>query len=129
LEDLLGSYANAFVEPLVDAQIGRRFIKLMAREMVDQHLPQNIFLEEMIMPVMIALQQALTRICPGLDEASARLAILSVVGQLVQTVTAETMLEQSDRPELPKLELAEVVKHIVKFSAAGIRACAEGHKE
>ncbi len=129
LEDLLNSYANAFVEPLVGAQAGRRFIKLMAREMVDQHLPQNIFLEEMIMPVMIALQQALVRICPGLDEASARLAILSVVGQLVQTVTAETMLEQSDRPELPKLELAEVVKHIVKFSAAGIRACAEGNKE
>jgi len=35
------------------------------------------------------------------------------------------MLEQSNYPEMPKFGLAEVVKHIVKFSAAGIRACAE----
>jgi len=125
LEELLESYADAFVGPLVDKKTGGRFIKLMAREMVDRHLPQNIFLEEMIIPVMTALQQALMRICPGLNEANARLAILSLVGQLVNTICAETMLEQSGNLELPKFELAEVVKHIVRFSAAGIRACTE----
>lgn len=125
LEDLLTSYANAFVEPLVDKHTGCRFMKLMAREMVDKHLPQNVFVEEMIIPVMTALQQALMRICPGLDEIKARLAILSVVGQLVHTICAETMLQQSDNLEMPRFELAEVVKHIVKFSAAGIRAYAE----
>jgi len=35
------------------------------------------------------------------------------------------MFEQSDRPEIPKFELADIVKHIVKFSAAGIRAYVE----
>ena len=129
LEDLLTSYANAFVEPLVDKQTGCRFMRLMAREMVDKHLPQNVFIEEMIIPVMTALQQALMRICPGLDEVKARLAILSIVGQLVHTICAETMLEQSHNPEMPKFELAEVVKHIVKFSAAGIRAYAEEKTE
>ncbi len=125
LEELLASYADAFAGPLVDKRTGGRFIRLMAREMVDRHLPQNIFLEEMIIPVMTALQQALIKVCPGLSEANARLAILSVVGQLVHTVCAETMLEQSNYPQMPKFELAEVVRHIVKFSAAGIRACAE----
>ena len=129
LEELLTSYANAFVEPLVDKKTGGRFIRLMAREMVDKHLPQNIFLEEMIIPVMTALQQALMGICPALDEANARLAILSIVGQLVHTTMAETMLEQSDNLEIPKFEFADVVKHIVRFSAAGIRACAEGKTE
>jgi len=129
LEELLTSYANAFVEPLVDKKTGGRFIKLMAREMVDKHLPQNIFLEEMIIPVMTALQQALMRICPGLTEVNARLTILSLVGQLVHTICAEAMLEQSDNLEIPKFDLAEVVNHIVKFSAAGIRACAEGKTE
>ena len=129
LEDLLTSYANAFIEPLVDKKRGSRFIRLMAREMVDRHLPQNTFLEEMIIPVMTALQQALMRICPGLHEASARLAILSLVGQLVHTVCAVTMLEQSHKPDIPRFELAKVVKHIVKFSAAGIRAYTEGKIE
>jgi len=125
LEELLASYADAFVEPLVDKHTGGRFIKLMAREMVDRHLPQNIFLEEEIIPVMTALQQALVKICPALSQANAHLAILSVVGQLVHTICGEAMLEQSNYPEMPKFELAEVIRHIVKFSAAGIRACAE----
>ena len=129
LEDLLSSYANAFIEPLVGESSGGRFIKLMTREMLDRHLPHNMFLEEMIMPVMTALQQALVRICPGLEESKARLAILSVVGQLIHTVAAKTMFEQTDSPNMPKFELTEVVDHIVKFSAAGIRACAEGKEE
>jgi AcrR family transcriptional regulator len=129
LEDLLTSYANAFVEPLVDKHTSGRFMRLMAREMVDKHLPQDVFLEEMIIPVMTALQQALVRICPGLDQVKVRLAILSIVGQLVHTTLAETMLEQSDNLQIPKFNLAEVVEHIVKFSAAGIRAYAEEKTE
>jgi len=35
LEDLPTSYADAFVEPLLDKRTGTQFIKLMAREMVD----------------------------------------------------------------------------------------------
>jgi hypothetical protein len=94
--------------------------------MIDKHLPQNVFIEEMVVPVMAALQQALMRICPGLDELKARLAILSIVGQLVHTVCARTMLERSNNPAVPKFDLAEIVQHIVRFSAAGIRDYAEG---
>jgi len=129
LEDLLNSYANAFIKPMVDESRGRRFIKLMAREMVDRHLPQNMFLEEMILPVMTALQAALVRTCPGLPEPKAQLAILSIVGQLIHIVCARTMFEQTDNPELPKLDLTEAVNHIVKFSAAGIRAYSGGKTE
>jgi hypothetical protein len=96
----------------------------MVREMIDRHLP--MFVEEMVVPVMAALQQALVKICPGLDESKARLAILSVVGQLIHTVGAKAMFEWTDNPDIPKFELAEVVNHIVKFSAAGIRAYANG---
>lgn len=129
LEDLLRSYANAFIEPLVGESRGGRFIKLMAREMIDRHLPQNMFVEEMIIPVMTALQKALVKICPGLEESKAQLAILSIVGQLIHTVCAKAMFEWTDNPDIPKFELAEVVDHIVKFSTAGIRAYAEEKTE
>lgn len=129
LEDLLLSYANAFIEPLVGENRRGWFIKLMSREMIDRHLPPNMFIEEMIIPVMTALQEALVKTCPGLEESKARLAILSVVGQLIHTVGAETMFEQTDSPDIPKFELTEVVNHIVEFSAAGIRAYAEGKIE
>ena len=129
LEDLLLSYANAFIEPLVGENRRGWFIKLMSREMIDRHLPPNMFVEEMIIPVMTALQEALVKTCPGLEESKARLAILSVVGQLIHTVGAKTMFEQTNSPDIPKFELTEVVNHIVKFSAAGIRAYAEGKTE
>jgi len=129
LEDLLRSYANAFIEPLEDVSRDRRFIKLMAREMVDQHLSQNILVKELIVPVMAVLQRALIKICSDLDEAKARLIILSIVGQLMHTVASKTMFEQSDNPELPRFDLTEAVNHIVRFSAAGIRAYAEEKTE
>jgi AcrR family transcriptional regulator len=122
LEDLLTSYANAFVEPLVDRDRSGRFIRLMAREMVDKKLPQNVFLEEMIIPVMNALQQALMKICRGLDKEKAYLVILSLVGQLVHTTMAETMLEQDNDMRVPRFNLTEIIEHIVKFSSAGIQA-------
>jgi AcrR family transcriptional regulator len=125
LEDLLRSYANAFVESMVDENRGRRFIKLMAREMIDRHLPPNIFFEEMIIPVMTALQQALVNTCPGLDESKAQLVILSIVGQLMHALSIKTIFEQTDNPELQKFDLSELVNHVVRFSAAGIRAYAE----
>jgi len=45
LEDLLLSYANAFIEPLVGENRRGWFIKLMSREMIDRHLPPNMFIE------------------------------------------------------------------------------------
>jgi AcrR family transcriptional regulator len=126
LEDLLTSYANAFVEPLVNKGRSSRFIKLMAREMVDKKLPKNVFLEEMIIPVMNALQQALMKICRGMDQEKAYLVILSLVGQLIHTIIAETMFEQGDEMKIPRFDLAEMIEHIVKFSAAGIRVYIKG---
>jgi AcrR family transcriptional regulator len=129
LEDLLRSYANAFIEPLIDESRGRRLMKLMVRETLDRHLPKNMFLKEMIIPVMTVLQQALMKICPGLEESKARLVILSIVAQLIHPVHIRAMFEQADDAGLPMFDLAEVVDHVVAFSAAGIRAYAGGKTE
>jgi len=123
LEELLRSYANSFIEPLVSGGRSERFVNLMAREMVDPHLPRDMFLNDMIVPVMGAFAQALRQICPWLEERRARLVILSIVGQLMQTVLSKDMFERDDHPAVPKLDLEEMVEHIVSFSAAGIRAC------
>jgi AcrR family transcriptional regulator len=125
LEELLRSYSNAFLEPLIEGEKSFRFIRLMAREMIDRHLPEGMFVKEMILPVMTALQKAIVQICPGLKEPEVQLVILSVVGQLMHVVAAETMFEQSGEMGVPRFGLSEIVEHIVAFSAAGIRAYAE----
>jgi len=124
LEDLLRSYATTFLEPLVGRAASCRFVNLMAREMADSHLPREVFLNEMVVPVMSALGDALVRICPPLAHCNIRLIILSIVSQLIHTLCTQEMFEKSGHPDVPKLDLQELVDHVVKFSAAGIRAYA-----
>jgi len=126
LEDLLRSYATSFIEPLVDGSVHCRFINLMAREMIDPHLPQNLYFNEMVGPVLDALGQALQKICPWLAEDSVPLVIFSIVGQLLMhTVCVRRMFEGSSRSELSRTDVDGIVDHIVAFSAAGIRGYGE----
>jgi AcrR family transcriptional regulator len=129
LEDLLRSFATAFIGPLMDETKGRSLLKLMAREMLDQHLPAKMLVEEVIKPTMAAMQQALPKACPGLEESKVPLMIFSIAGQLVHAIRVKAMFEQTDNGGIPGLDLTDAVDHIVKFSAAGIRAYTEGRKE
>jgi AcrR family transcriptional regulator len=127
LEDLLRSYANAFIEPMAHESRGRQFIKLMAREMVDPHLSEDVFYEELIKPTIPALHGALVETCPSLDESKTMLMILSVVGQLMHALHIKGFFEQTHGrgKKLFEYSLTDAVDHIVKFSAAGIRAYTE----
>jgi AcrR family transcriptional regulator len=129
LEDLLRSYAGSFLDPLMDGGQGGRFVHLMAREMTEPRLPPGMLIEEMVGPVATALAKALRRICPWLDGVSVHPIILSIVGQLVYTVCASRMFEGSEDPELPPPDLATMIDHVVRFSAGGIRAYADGMGE
>lgn len=124
LEDLLRSYAVAFLEPLIKGGGECRFISLMAREMIDPHLPRDMFTAQMATPVMAALSKALREICPWLDEGDAQIAIILLVGQLIQGVCVKEMFDQSGLAEAPQVSVPELVEHIVRFSAGGIRAYA-----
>ncbi|MHC4061653.1 MAG: TetR/AcrR family transcriptional regulator [Planctomycetota bacterium] len=129
LEDLLRSFAHAFIGPLVNETKARCLMKLMAREMIDQHLPENVFVEEIIRPTMAAMREALAKVCPTLHESKVPLVVFSLVGQLIHAVRVRTMFEHTDNAEMPMLNLSEAVNHIIRFSAAGIRAYAKGDNE
>jgi AcrR family transcriptional regulator len=127
LEELLGAFATAFIEPLMDKSSGRRFMKLMAREMDSPHLPTGLLLEKMILPIRTVLQQALRQVCPGLDQEKAVLCINSVVAQLIHVIHVQKIFARDDGNIEPLVfDLAKSLEHIVAFSAAGIRAAAEG---
>jgi len=129
LEDLLRSFANAFVGPFVDENRSRRFMKLMAREILDQRVPVNMFVEEVVRPTMVAMRSPLLKACQGLKESMIPLIIVLLAGQLVHVVHLKAMFDRTKMAEMSAFDLNEAVDHIVKFSAAGIRACAEGKTE
>lgn len=130
LEELLKAFAYAFLGPFLDEPRAGRLMKLMAREMLDQHLPANMFIDDMIMPTMKAMGTALLSVCPSLDKEQVPHLLFSVVGQLIHLVRVKAMFEGVPNAQFPKFELASGVDHIVRFSAAGIRAYArEQEKE
>ena len=126
LEQLLRSFAHSFVGPLVEEKKADCLMKLMAREMLDQHLPADMLINEVIKPTMTALGQALTRACPELDESRIWLVMFSIVGQLLHIVRMKTMFAQTEDTKMPPLDMDKMIDHIVKFSAAGIDAYAGG---
>jgi AcrR family transcriptional regulator len=126
LEDLLRSFANAVVGPFRDESRSRRFMNLMAREMIDQHVPVNLLIDEVVKPTMGALRGALLKACPGLEESRIPLLIVFLAGQLMHVVHIIAMFEQVESAEMLAFDLNEAVDHVVKFSAAGIRAYTNG---
>jgi len=127
LEDLLRSYATSFIEPLIDGSPQCRFINLMTREMIEPHLPRDLYLTEMVSPVLNALSDALLKICPWLDRSKISMIVFSIVGQLLMhTVCVREMFEGSNHPDLSKIDVDSIVNHVVEFSASGIRGYAKG---
>jgi AcrR family transcriptional regulator len=129
LENLLQAFANAFLEPLIDQGSAQRFMKLMAREMLDQHLPPDMFVEEVIVPTLTAMRQAFAKICPELHPSRVGLVVYSVVAQLLHAVHMKGTFANTDNPEFPGFDLSETIEHVVRFSAAGIRDYAKGDNQ
>ena len=129
LEELLKAFADAFIGPMVDDNKSRQFGILMAREWVDRRLPANMFLDDVVRPTMTAMSNALVKVCQGLDESKVPLVVLSITGQLVQVAHIKAIFEQGNEADLPTFDLNVAIEHIVKFSAAGIRAYVEGKTE
>ncbi|MCU0291785.1 MAG: CerR family C-terminal domain-containing protein [Thermoanaerobaculaceae bacterium] len=120
LEAVLHAFAASFIEPLVDQSHGRTLTELIGREMLDPHLPPQMFRAEIAGPVQQSLSQALRTVTPGLSEEAARQCVQSIVGQLVQA--AQRVSRQQATPFSPPA-LSALVDHIVRFSAGGVRAC------
>jgi AcrR family transcriptional regulator len=122
LEDLLRSFAHAFLGPLLDESKSGRILRLYAHEMVNPHLPANMFVQEVVRPTMGAMHQALVKVCPELEEAKVPLVMFSIAGQLVHTVHLRSMMEHAENDELGVFDVGQYIEHVVAFSAAGIRA-------
>jgi AcrR family transcriptional regulator len=122
LEELLRAFGNAFLGPFLDEPRASRVMKLMAREMIDQHLPANMFMDDIITPTMAAMGGALHSVCPELGKEMVPLVLFSLVGQLIHLVRMKAMSEHLQSNGIPIFNLATGIDHIVAFSAAGIRA-------
>ncbi|MGA2677792.1 MAG: CerR family C-terminal domain-containing protein [Sedimentisphaerales bacterium] len=129
LEKLLHVYCVDFLKPFADPQQSQRFMQLLFREMAEQRLPRNMFLDELAAPTLTAMEEAVSVICPNLNKNDIIMSVLSLTGQLVHIMQVKVLFEGAQGHSITSISIDESIDHIVKFSAAGIRAYAKGDKK
>jgi AcrR family transcriptional regulator len=125
LEEYLKTFADGFLDPLVGDSRGHLFLGLVSREMMTPRLPREVFLDEFIGPLMERATSALAKFGPPLEPETARMCTMSQVGQLLHVLKTYHLFTGHERSNLMPERLADHVAHFVKFSAGGIRACAD----
>jgi AcrR family transcriptional regulator len=129
LEKLLHTYSVDFLKPFSDPRRSQRFMQLFFRELAEQRLPKNIFLDEMAVPVMTTMEDALAVLCPNLNKHDVQMSVLSITGQLVHIMQVMVLFEGAQGHLIASIDIDDAIDHIVKFSAGGIRACEKGNKK
>ena len=125
LQDFVESFATAFMEPLVDRSRGRFFLGFFGHEMNDPHLPPRVFVDEFIRPLAEVSLEGLRRFGPPMEPMAQRLCLMSMVGQLLHAIKARVLFADAREPVMVPSDLEEHVRHIIRFSAGGIEACAD----
>jgi hypothetical protein len=104
-------------------------MQLFFREMAEQRLPKNMFLDEIAVPTITAMEEAIAAICPSINKKDILMSVLSLTGQLVHIMQVKVLFEGAQGHSITSINIGEAIDHIVKFSAAGIRAYAKGDKK
>jgi hypothetical protein len=75
------------------------------------------------------MENALVIICPTLSKQDAQMSVLSLTGQLVHIMQVKVLFEGAQGHSITSIDIDDAIDHIVKFSAAGIRALAGGTQQ
>ncbi len=122
LEQLLKAFAESFIEPFAEKGRAQRFMKIMIHEMLEPRLPKQTFADEVAVPTMKAFGNALKKIYPDITEKEIFMNVISIIGQLMHTVHLNEIYKDEMHMQEKIPGMKEMMEHIVKFSAAGVRA-------
>ena len=122
LETLLRAFTIAFLEPHLADERGRMLVKLFSHEMAAPHLGPATLRREIIEPLTSAMCSALSEVGVPLRGLSARRCVASVVAQLVHVTRMRGAAGGAYAVDGGDFAFPEIVEHIVRFSAAGLRA-------
>lgn len=125
IEALLEHYVSRVLEP-GDNEDRALLVRLLSRELLEPQVPPAVLLEELVQPVQTVLTEALLGLCPDLGSADAHRAIHSVVAQVMHAIYLHRLLEAAGSAQAAEFDWNETVDHVVRFSAAGIRALVSG---
>jgi AcrR family transcriptional regulator len=122
IEDLLRGIVSQPLKQLERNDPSSAVMKLMVREVLNQHIGKDEILGDMKNEFFTLLGDALRSFCPGLNVRNTQLLFLSLDALVIHAVLfSDFYLEM-----VPDLDIDGIIEHIVKVAAAGIGAYAQG---
>jgi hypothetical protein len=121
IESLILLFAEIFLESVLTNGSESQLMQLVMHERQEPHLPQGMFLSEVIQPLRNAMRQALLKICPELNHTDADFCLQSIIVQLLNVLQIQNLFKGIDENEMPFLNKEKSIEHIVRFSTGGIR--------
>lgn len=124
LEKLLETIAETCMEALSGTDARIPMFKLMVRETLNPQLKEEVVSTDILKDLLNRISEALMRLLPGLTHRRAMLCVYTIEGTLMHP-----MLFYDHYSELFfAVPVDELVKHIARFIAAGVREAA-GYKQ
>jgi AcrR family transcriptional regulator len=123
LEKLLETIAETALEALSGADARIPMLKLMVRESLNPQLKEKLVSLDILKDFLNQICEALMRLLPSLTQRRAMLCVYAIEGMVMHPI-----LFYDDYSELFfAVPVDELVKHIARFTAAGVREAA-GYK-
>jgi AcrR family transcriptional regulator len=98
----------------------RNWNMLMNRELTEPQLDPHFSFNEVIEPLQQDLGEAIAAACPGLTDKTVHRCVHSFIAQLAHLRSMQVYFSTLGADELPMLDTAETIRHIVRFTSAGI---------
>jgi AcrR family transcriptional regulator len=125
LEQLLETLVTSGLRSLTDSNSERPLLMMMVREILNPHLKKAVVVDELVGKFLRVLSDAIVRLCPGLKPDAGLLCVYSIDGLVLHVLLFSDYYYEY----CPKLKLDDLIKHIVHFTIAGIRAAAGKNSE
>ncbi len=121
LEEVLRTFADAFLEPLMDGNRGRITLALLMRDFLQSYLPQGMIWQVMVQPTLATLSKAMKKACPDLKDEQVQWCIQSLVAQLFHFLNMQKIARETPGTVPAWTGLSDAVEHIIRFTKAGVR--------
>ena len=124
LEKLLEAIAKTSLEALSEADARIPMLKLMVRETLNPQLKEELVSLDILKDFLNHICEALMRLLPGLTQQRAMLCVYAIEGMVMHPMLFHDYYKEI----FFAVPVDELVKHIARFSAAGVREAA-GYKQ
>lgn len=125
LEDLLAAVMKPAICSVVENETGGKVMRLLVRAVLNQQIDRKSFASDMKTRLFARLSQAILQLVPEIDSDKILLIVFSVDGAILHPFLFMDFYQET----IPELSIDDLLGHMVRFVAAGIRGYANPNQQ